>query len=192
MELHNKQKHNGFLELTLQFSVPILLQKFIQLLNNKVHHTAVHSDISFLSLSNFRKATQHSGLGGQCSLCVSVLLNLNKSICLCFTTRPCSALLYSVPWCSSQWLVTLQLDYVLKLAADQEEGGKLNLVRWFAFLHFVLSSYNPVRSSALTTALPHPAQCSHPAATRPVAYLCLLVRGSTDHHCLISAPFLPY
>ena len=88
MELHNKQKHNGFLELTLQFSVPILLQKFIQLLNNKVHHTAVHSDISFLSLSNFRKATQHSGLGGQCSLCVSVLLNLNKSICLYFTTLP--------------------------------------------------------------------------------------------------------
>ena len=37
-------------------------------------------------------------------------------------------------------LVTLQLDYVLKLAADPGEGGKLNLVRWFAFLHFVLSS----------------------------------------------------
>ena len=36
-------------------------------------------------------------------------------------------------------LVTLQLDYVLKLAADPGEGGKLNLVRWFAFLHFVLS-----------------------------------------------------
>ena len=153
MELHNKQKHNGFLELTLQFSVPIQLQKFIQLLNNKVHHTAVHSDISFLSLSNFRKATQHLGLGGQCSLCVSVLLNLNKSICLCFTTRPCSgSALCRVS--SSQWLVTLQLDYVLKLAADQEEAGKLNLVRWFAFLYIVLSSYNPVRSSALATALP--------------------------------------
>ena len=36
-------------------------------------------------------------------------------------------------------LVTLQLDYVLKLAADPGEGGKLDLVRWFAFLHFVLS-----------------------------------------------------
>ena len=46
--------------------------------------------------------------------------------------RPCSVL--------GRVLVTLQLDYVLKLAADPEEGGKLNLVRWFAFLHFVLSS----------------------------------------------------
>lgn len=56
MELHNKQKHNGFLELALQFSVPLLLHKFKQLLNNKVHHIAVHLDISSLSLSNVRKA----------------------------------------------------------------------------------------------------------------------------------------
>ena len=92
MELHNKQKHNGFLELTLQFSVPILLQKFIQLLNNKVHHTAVHSDISFLSLSNFRKATQHLGLGGQCSVCLCCGWIWIKVSASASPARPCSAL----------------------------------------------------------------------------------------------------
>ena len=90
MELHNKQKHNGFLELTLQFSVPILLQKFIQLLNNKVHHTAVNSDISFFFLVVVQFQKSHPTFRFRRLVqCVSLLrLNLNKSICLCFTSPP--------------------------------------------------------------------------------------------------------
>ena len=59
MELHNKQKHNGFLELAPQFSVPLVLHKFKQLLNNKVHHTDCSAfRYFFLVVVQFQKSHQ--------------------------------------------------------------------------------------------------------------------------------------